>query len=270
MDVFSHFGRLDELIRMVYQGFDRFVVLSHVNESAWTIHLALKGPAGRWWRGSWSAQDVLHIVGKNASSQVLDSFAQKLSETFVKGELSIGNWSPEKGTNLNLTLGPTSKKPLHIPLVELSPTEAAAYATALLSEIALQAQPRNCRLNPPIFPSVTALNSPRANTCAYDHHQIKKISELSVATVHSSTKKDTKESSVANVPLLPAEAQQKIQALEAELAQTKAQKAKSKSPPSESGSKLPAASRTPKGNSLANPHKKARKYQALEFGSDDE
>lgn len=62
MDVFSHFGRLDELIRMVYQGFDRFVVLSHVNESAWTIHLALKGPAGRWWRGSWSAQDVLHIV----------------------------------------------------------------------------------------------------------------------------------------------------------------------------------------------------------------
>ena len=106
-------------------------------------------------------------------------------------------------------------------------------------EIALQAQPRNCRLNPPIFPSVTALNSPRANTCAYDHHQIKKISELSVATVHSSTKKDTKESSVANVPLLPAEAQQKIQALEAELAQTKAQKAKSKSPPSESGSSEP-------------------------------
>lgn len=62
MDVFSHFSRLDELIQIVYQGFDRFVVLSHVIESAWTIHLALKGPAGRWWRGSWSAQDILHIV----------------------------------------------------------------------------------------------------------------------------------------------------------------------------------------------------------------
>ena len=61
-DVLSHFAKLDELIQIVYQGFDRFVVLSHVNESAWTIHLALKGPAGRWWRGSWSAQDIHHIV----------------------------------------------------------------------------------------------------------------------------------------------------------------------------------------------------------------
>ncbi|KAG1716090.1 hypothetical protein ID866_1062 [Astraeus odoratus] len=61
-DVLSHFGRLDELIQIIYQGFSRFIVLSQVNESAWTIHLALKGPEGRWWRGSWSAQDILHVV----------------------------------------------------------------------------------------------------------------------------------------------------------------------------------------------------------------
>lgn len=101
----------------------------------------------------------------------------------------------------------------------------------------------------------------------------------------SSPNKDTKEFPVSS---LPDEAQQKIRALEAELAQTKAQKAKSKSPlPAELGTserlflmlyvsvtslptEPPAVSRAPKGNSLANPHKKARKYQALEFGSDDE
>ena len=44
-DVLLHFTKLDELIQTVYQGFDRFVVLSHVEELAWTIHLALKGPA---------------------------------------------------------------------------------------------------------------------------------------------------------------------------------------------------------------------------------
>ncbi|KIO04496.1 hypothetical protein M404DRAFT_1000616, partial [Pisolithus tinctorius Marx 270] len=62
VDVLSHFGRLDELIQIVYQGFDRFVVISQVIESAWTIHLGLKGPGGRWWRGATSAQDILGIV----------------------------------------------------------------------------------------------------------------------------------------------------------------------------------------------------------------
>ncbi|KAL4080177.1 hypothetical protein V8B97DRAFT_707566 [Scleroderma yunnanense] len=226
---------------MAMDGFDRFVILSQVSESAWTIHLALKGPGGRWWRGSWSAQDILRTIGVSASPQVLDSFAEKLSETFVKGELVIGNWSPEKGENINLSLGPTSKTPLCIPMVELSPTEAASYATTLLSEVALQAQARKCRLNPPMFPSVSVLNP----SCA------------SPPTARSSPPNtDT----MANVSSLSAEAQQKIQVLEAELAQTRAQKTK----------KLLPASRPPKGISLANPHKKARKYQALEFASDDE
>ena len=33
---------------------------------------------------------------------------------------------------------------------------------------------------------------------------------------------------------------------------------------------IPAAARPHKGASLANPNKKARKYQAVEFASDDE
>ncbi|KAH0827321.1 hypothetical protein J3R83DRAFT_3947 [Lanmaoa asiatica] len=94
------------------------------------------------------------------------------------------------------------------------------------------------------------------------------------------------------VALLQAEdeteaAQRKIKTLETELARVKAtKKAKSKSPSSEAEpSRLrslhtaalpadlqtePSASTRPKGASLANPHKKARKYQAVEFESDDD
>jgi hypothetical protein len=60
--VLSHFGGLDELIQVIYQGADRFVALSQVTESAWSIYLGLKGPEGRWWRGSWSAQHILKIT----------------------------------------------------------------------------------------------------------------------------------------------------------------------------------------------------------------
>ena len=48
MDVLSHFGELDELIQVIYQGFDRFVVLSAVAGSCWTLCVGLKGPEGRW------------------------------------------------------------------------------------------------------------------------------------------------------------------------------------------------------------------------------
>jgi hypothetical protein len=61
-DVLSHFGVLDELIQVIYQGFDRFVLLSQVTESAWSIYLGLKGPEGRWWRGSWSTKHILNIT----------------------------------------------------------------------------------------------------------------------------------------------------------------------------------------------------------------
>jgi hypothetical protein len=62
MDVLSHFGELDELIQVIYQGFDRFIVVSAVNESSWTVYVALKGPGGRWWRGSWSARDITQFI----------------------------------------------------------------------------------------------------------------------------------------------------------------------------------------------------------------
>jgi hypothetical protein len=135
MDVLSHFGELDELIQVIYQGFDRFIVVSAVNESSWTVYVALKGPGGRWWRGSWSARDITQFIGSKSSSQILEGFAHNLSEAFVNGELCVGDWAPDEGAKINLTLGPTSKKPVHIPLVELSAKEAASHATSMLSAV---------------------------------------------------------------------------------------------------------------------------------------
>lgn len=61
-DVLSHFGVLDELIQVIYQGSYRFVLLSAVADSAWTIHLRLSGQEGRCWRGTWGESDVLNIA----------------------------------------------------------------------------------------------------------------------------------------------------------------------------------------------------------------
>ncbi|KAG2052474.1 hypothetical protein BDR06DRAFT_957770 [Suillus hirtellus] len=244
-DVLSHFGVLDELIQVIYQGFDRFVLLSQVTESAWSIYLGLKGPEGRWWRGSWSTKDILNITnGVQPSPQVLENFAEKLRTTFVNGDLAIGDWT-EKDSDINLTFGPTAKRPLHMALKELSAAEAASQATALFIDIALQAQSRKCQLNPLFAPRNVAAESSHAN---------------SASTLPS--KRTPLGLSQVPVPAVNQAAERKIKALEAELARSK-----EKSP---SGDAISTSSRPPKGASLANPNKKARKYQALEFESDED
>lgn len=67
---------------------EKYVVLSSVDDQ-WNIHLGLTGPEGRWWRGSWGAADVRAIVGKSASDTLLESFAEKLAESIVQGELYV-------------------------------------------------------------------------------------------------------------------------------------------------------------------------------------
>ena len=56
--VLSHFSGLHGLIQIIYRGTDRFVALSQVTESGWSVSLALKGPEGRWWRSLLSAQHI--------------------------------------------------------------------------------------------------------------------------------------------------------------------------------------------------------------------
>lgn len=62
--VLAHFGVLDELIQIIYQGFERFVLLSKIDDEteSWTVHLGLQGPEGRWWRGRWLEKDILHLT----------------------------------------------------------------------------------------------------------------------------------------------------------------------------------------------------------------
>ncbi|KAG1761440.1 hypothetical protein EDD22DRAFT_980196 [Suillus occidentalis] len=249
-DVLSHFGVLDELIQVIYQGFDRFVVLSQVTESAWSIYLGLKGPEGRWWRGSWSTKHILNITnGVQSSPKVLESFAEKLRTTFVNGDLAIGEWT-ENDSDINLTFGSTAKRPLHMALKELSAAEAASHATAVFTEIALQAQSRKCQLNP--------LFSPRSVTVDAESSHANSASTLP-------SKRTPLGLSQVPVPAANKLAERKIKALEAELARSK-----ERSPPADAISKSSASSRPPKGASLANPNKKARKYQAIEFESDED
>ena len=61
-DALSHFGVLDEIIQIIYEGVERFVLFSKVDYESWTIYLGLQGPEGRWWRGCWFEKDILHLT----------------------------------------------------------------------------------------------------------------------------------------------------------------------------------------------------------------
>lgn len=61
-DTISHFTPLDELIQVIYQGSSRFVIISSVDDAAWTVHVGLTGDDGRWWQGRWTEKDVREVI----------------------------------------------------------------------------------------------------------------------------------------------------------------------------------------------------------------
>ncbi|KAJ7497042.1 hypothetical protein FB451DRAFT_1209834 [Mycena latifolia] len=260
-NVIANFAPLDELVQVIYQGLDKFVVLSDVTGDKWNIHLGLTGPEGRWWRGSWREADVLAIVGKSASDTLLESFALKLAETIVQGELHI-----EEGERYKLTLGPTSKKPMHVTLKQMSPAEAAAYAADVLATIALQAQSRQSRLNPSAVPLASTSAPSRALPSAASSGSSKPTTGKAKAAPN-----DDGDRKSAAVPTgSSAKAQDEIKALKAELELAKQTKKRKASPEEVAPKAAAVAPRPLKGASLANPNKKARKFQAIEFESDEE
>jgi len=284
-DVFSHFAPLDELIQVIYQGSLRFVVLSAVNEVSWTVHVGLCG-TGRWWRGRWKEKDVRKAVKTKPSK--LNAFTERLANHFVQGELHIGDWSPDKGAQINFSLdaGNSAKTPVQISLVELSHEDAASFATTVFAEIAIQAQSSKCRLHPSPF---KAPSPSRTTTVRRDP---------AMAEASGSRRRKSEESTEEEVSVLKAElakardkntvlartasiseerykrqAEAQLSALKAKLTKTEHEKAATDSSKLLSiakGSQATAAPAPKKGASLANPGKKARKYQAIEFGSDDE
>ncbi|KAJ7232776.1 hypothetical protein B0H12DRAFT_1144856 [Mycena haematopus] len=259
-DVMSCFYALDELVQVIYQGMDKFVVLSDVADK-WNIHLGLTGPEGRWWRGSWGAADVRAIVGKSASQTLLESFAGKLAESIVDGELAV----TVEGERYKLTLGPASKKPMHVELREMSATEAAAYAADVFATIALSAQSRQARLNPStVFSSVPSRPPPAASSSSSKPT----TSEAKAPAEDDGEKKALRRIEKKATGSSDQKAQEEIKALKAELGRQ--QQKKRHASPEEIPKAAAVAPRPLKGASLANPNKKARKYQALEFESDDE
>jgi len=255
LDVLSHFGVLDELIQIIYQGIERFVLLSKIDDKSWTVYVGLQGPEGRWWRGCWLEKDILHLTGAKASEIILEGFADKLADSIIKGGASIGDWDLQRGAKINLTLGSTDRTPVHIPLVEISPEEAASQATSIFWEIALAAQSRKCRLN-----GSSSYTSPSLPPPSF-----REVSAQKPANAPGHPKEERK---LTPVTSSDQKAQDEIKTLKAELAQEK-----KRSTPQASGSKTDSAAPQPRkaaGASLANPNKRVRKIQAIEFESDED
>ncbi|OSD03919.1 hypothetical protein PYCCODRAFT_1364819 [Trametes coccinea BRFM310] len=271
-DVISHFTALDELIQVIYQGSARFVIISSVDDASWTVHAGLTGDEGRWWRGKWTEKDVREVIGSKVSGFLLDSFVEKLADTFVKGELSIGGWSAHKDAPIQLVFGTHAKTPIQIPLTELSHREAAAYATKVFAEIALQAQARKCRLYPSSYDVASTLPA------AHQGRHSPDAATASERREHASGKTKGKGKAADAKPTAERrkrkaeEVEEELQALRAELEKTKRQQNAIMTEPS----KLMPVNRQSqtmtkaRGVSLANPTKKARKYKPIEFESDDE
>ncbi|KAF9495285.1 hypothetical protein BDN71DRAFT_1447691 [Pleurotus eryngii] len=255
IDFISSFGGLDELVQIIYQGAHRFVLLSTVDDERLSLHLGMSGPEGRWWRGIWAQDDILSLIGSNPSPILLNTFAEMLADMFTSGDLFISGWNPtEREAEIKLTFGPTSKRPLHVPLVELTSEEAASHATDVFLEIALQAKSRNHRLNAPAYSatSTRAISPPRhapSRDVDYSTPSTPPVSSPKLASSKPAVPPNKVSTSQHASSLTPADPPTKKLA---------------------TSMKPPPPKRPIKGASLANPNKKARKYQALEFASDDD
>ncbi|KAF8813718.1 hypothetical protein BYT27DRAFT_7220089 [Phlegmacium glaucopus] len=258
-DPLANFTCLDELVQVIYQSIYKFVVLSTVSQDEWHVHLGLAGSEGRWWHGSWKEEDIHRIFGPTSSDKLLESFAERLAEVFIQGELCLSDWSPEKGAKIKFTLGPASKRPMHIPLVEMTPEEAAEHATKVFLDIALQAQSRKCRIYPPV--SEYSIPNPPPTLKTFKGRSPSPEVHARDNIASSSSNKDNKPKEANSEARL---AQEEIKLLKSQLQNQKRTVSEVEKPVP------PAAARPHKGASLANPNKKARKYQAIEFGSDDE
>ncbi|KAF9453946.1 hypothetical protein P691DRAFT_657131 [Macrolepiota fuliginosa MF-IS2] len=249
-DIIGCFSPLDELIQLIYQSIYQFVVMSSVTYDKWTVHVGMVGDAGRWWRGVWEEKNVVGVVGHKPSEKLLEVFVDGLVDSIVGGELYLAGFSTEKDARFKLTFGPVSTRPVSMDLQEIGPAEAAAHATTVFLEIALQAQSRKCRLHSSAFTSTTVPTTSRRSEASHSKTRLEapepKVHEVETGDVEDEVKSLRKKES---------EKQTKRQRSPLQKAQPSA-----KPPPRRPG----------KAAALANPNKKARKFQAIDFESDEE
>ncbi|KAF8498804.1 hypothetical protein JB92DRAFT_3125235 [Gautieria morchelliformis] len=237
MGVFDNFVSLDGLIQVLYHSTSCFVLISNLETAAWVVELGLVGNDNRWWRGSWSENDVLKVVGSKVSEDGLEKFSDKLANFIIAGELSIGNWNANNSeTGIKLQINPSDKAHVAIHLAEVPAEEAAPRAITILKGIALQAQSRGCRVNggsQTFTPSVT-------------------VSKPSGKSRLPAPKTDDKELQIA---------QERIKRLETEVRQAVVEKL-------DASPSKPTARKPPPGASRANPTRQKRKIVQAEFESD--
>ncbi|KZT65960.1 hypothetical protein DAEQUDRAFT_730879 [Daedalea quercina L-15889] len=290
-DAVSSFSSLDELIQVMYQGSSRFVVISLIDETSWKVRLGLSDSDGRWWEGRWGEKEIRKAA--NAASSSVERLGDALATAFAQGDMCVGNWSSRKGAEINFVLGTNTNHPAHVPLVELSAEEAASFATKVFADIAIQAQSRKSRLHPSPFETAPG-NTPSAANTSTARAQASNPSNHS-AGPGTSERKAQEEIKTLKAELArersrrfsPPSSKHKRKAeddldraanRESERSTGRSQPLQKERSVQESsklysiakGNRSAAVPTAGRGASLANPTKKARKYQTLEFGSDDD
>ncbi|KAF9070843.1 hypothetical protein BDP27DRAFT_1323097 [Rhodocollybia butyracea] len=229
--MFSSLSCLDELIQLIYHSTVKFVLLSSVTDDKWVIHLCLADSA-RWWRGSWDEADVSAFAGSKTSSDELLDIAEALKEAIISEEFILSGWSKESNTKIELTIAPSSDKPARFHLSQIHGDEVASYSTNILTIIASSVVRCQLRVTPSNS-DATSLLSPSKSHAVHNASETlgKKREDLKMQKLVEPSKKRQKRESTEAEPVKP-------------------------------------PSRPPKGASLANPTKKARKLQVVEFESD--
>ncbi|KAI0058041.1 hypothetical protein BV25DRAFT_1902428 [Artomyces pyxidatus] len=282
----AHFASLHGLTQVIPSGntSQKYFLLSSVGHDTWQVHVG--DDRGKWWEGAWHDEDVRAIAGKNTSPQMLSAFSTRLKDTIIKQDITI---TDENGA-MKLMLGPDAKKPLHVDLEDMSAREGAIFAARQFMLIAQDAQERDCRLltSSPL-PSTSAQVSPSkrrrltppepaaSSSTESEAPPVSRKAKGKAAAGRTSSTKPQAKTEKATPTQGELAALEQVRALKAELAKA-AEKEKERERGTNVGGStdalrsravVPAAPRRA-GASLANPNKKARKIQAIEFASDSD
>ncbi|KAJ4483701.1 hypothetical protein J3R30DRAFT_1819790 [Lentinula aciculospora] len=246
----THFSCLDDVIQVIYHLNRQLFLLSKLQDNAWVLHIGLLGPDSRWWRGTWDEHDIFAATGSKASSDDYLEMSERLLEYIKQGELYLSGWSKES-SNFNLILGPSSEKPSHFQFNEISAEDAASYAAEVFCSIARDAQSRKCQLYGSSIAVPVDISTYFKETPASTSSKV-----LSRRTVGASS--DKREEPISK------------KVVEQPVPSKKRKERKEETQSPEAKTKAKAAPNPIKGASLANPTKKARKYQAVQFDSDED
>ncbi|KAJ3867959.1 MAG: hypothetical protein NXY57DRAFT_958662 [Lentinula lateritia] len=246
----AHFSSLDDVIQVIYHLNRQLFLLSKVQNDEWVLHIGLLGSDSRWWRGKWDEEDVLAVAGSKSSSDDLLEMSEKLLEYIVQGELFLSGWSKESTSFKARPFTSFDGCRLYFAFTD----DAACYAAEVFCSIARDAQARKCQLYGSSFSVAADVATTHLNKTV-----VPSSSESFANSGLGTSIKKREEPKSKRVAEQPAPSKKR-----------KEQKEETQSPDPEAKNKAKGAPKPIKGASLANPTKKARKYQAVQFDSDED